>query len=40
MNEVSKIKNFAVDPIKLQYEHYVNKEWGRNKWEEFIKITS
>ena len=26
MNEVSKIKNFAVDPIKLQYEHYVNKQ--------------
>ena len=26
MNEVSKIKNFAVDPVKLQYEHYVNKQ--------------
>ena len=26
MNEVSKIKNLAVDPIKLQYEHYVNKQ--------------
>ena len=26
MNEVSKIKNLAVDPVKLQYEHYVNKQ--------------
>ena len=26
MNKVSKIKNFAVDPVKLQYEHYVNKQ--------------
>ena len=26
MSEVSAVNNVAVDPIKLQYEHYVNKQ--------------
>ena len=26
MSKVSAVNNVAVDPIKLQYEHYVNKQ--------------
>ena len=33
-------KNIILNNKIVKYEHYVNKEWGRNKWEEFIKITS
>ena len=33
-------RNIILNNKIVNYEHYVNKEWGRNKWEEFIKITS
>ena len=33
-------RNIILNNKIVNYKHYVNKEWGRNKWEEFIKITS
>ena len=33
-------RNIILNNKIVNYEHYVNKEWGRNKWKEFIKITS
>ena len=33
-------KNQNVGGKIIHYEHFTNKEWGLEKWKEFIKITS
>ena len=39
LSDIAK-RNIILNNKIINYEHYVNKEWGRNKWEEFIKIIS
>lgn len=39
LSDIAK-RNIILNNKIVNYEHYVNKEWGKNKWEDFIKITS
>ena len=33
-------KNIIMEDKNIKYEHSINKEWGRKKWQEFINICS
>ena len=33
-------RNMMIDKKIVYYEHAVNREWGENKWQKFIRITS